>query len=1120
MNYFKNIKKDQEAKEEEDKKAAEDDEEEEKKGEEKEEEKKAESSQGDQKKGRNVPPLISFFSKKRPQMTRERWMEMAQIRRWNVRITNITIENLYKEPYDPFIEFVIGGNFRILEKKGKKGKVENVYVGNLGYTKKTEVLENIEDKELRLYDTRIRCEYNGSYFDIQEESLRIDVWDYQKWTLNEFLGRVEVPLIEIIQGDVDQSFVFMKAGEKKKIKLCRLNFTISFQEIWDFVLNFSDWSVNGIITEHENAAHPSLEFSLASQGFLRSKIRTKVIENENNPQWPTVPGSLAFRGTVNELENQKLAICLYEGRLLSSRLVGVKISDLTGIVDSGVISTDMIQQLKHRGAHKCSIKGRVNILKTPRYRQTGEIIMLNSEGQYLCVSVLRVDNVILSNDKGVVNTYIELEWGGYLKRTKTAFRSYKPIFNDTFYFPINISEGLLGNNEHERNKSIMKELLLYNHIKFNLWGIDEQLSNDSLGSAEFFLSELQTGKIQEKEFFDEKTQQAQVMKIRVWSGKKQLTSPFIEAGEISNLFIDVWVLYENEKKLEYEDLPKEIEEKLPADFDKCSSNWKINAKNISDAFPEETQRLFFYMMKDENDKERFLPMFISKLGYPNPSKSIKNNLDDEVPINYLSVNTIAEHSYYCSLIPFSIQSNNIWCSPHFLIHMKKGEIEDHAILAASLFMSIVKEAKDDSEDEIHDDETIEETSRLPKSKLKSELESSKKKNDMESKVFLCVGSLKERKTNHVWVMTINKDFKGVTFWEISNCTSFELKNRVQSAENLEKFIKKEPVNVNILKVHKEESSVKNEKISEESEEEHSESMEENEENDRPADRAKKINEFLIKKEDLAYSKFNPKSPVHREDPPKNEKKNFLSSKIEEEKKDVSNFASLVQEPRLLPGSNEVDLPYRSIEFIFNNKNIFMNLQHFDPARILYDIYDNTLWHPFIESNFKPLGAFYPPPILSPPLLPPLAKKLYASILKEMKMGISALRSGKNLGTSWKNQKDQCIQLMEDHLLFLEKISRGEIDEKNAKAGKREWGLKMRQFMPKSYRISAIPGHFNYPEPDRIAQLFIDQAKDFFTMQSKKVKWAVAVRLFPYVSKVISIRILVAAFYPVPGGEDI
>ena len=1137
MNYFKQLQK-KKPEEEEKKDDVVDDDEDDKKDK-KEEDKEDKKSVPEEKKGRNIPPLITTSGKKRPPMTRERWQEMAQIRRWDVKITNISLENLFKDPYDPFVEFVIGGSFKIIQKPSKKGKMENVYTGTLGYTQKTEVLKNLESKDMRLIESRVHCEYHGSYFDIQEQYLRIDVWDWEKWNLNEFLGRVEVPLLDIIQGEVEQSFLILKAGEKKKIKLCRLNFTIGFQEIWDFMLTFSDWSGSGLKDEKGGMkVDASLELSLQSQGPFRTRVRSNIVENECNPQWPVMKGSIHYRGTINDLQNQKLSINLINGNMLSQRKVGEKVTDLLGIIDSGIISTDLIQKHKKRAPQSCSLKGRLNIQKTPRYRQSGEIIVLNSQSQYLCVSVMRVDNIVLAHDKGAVNTFIELDWGGYLKKTRTAYMTYKPIFNDTFYFPISIPEGFLGNSEPERTKAITEELKLYSCINFNFWSIDEQLSNDSLGSTVFFLSELQSAKIQEKEFFDEKTEDNQVIKIRVWSGKRPLLSPLISSGEISNIFFDVWLLYENEKKIDYEDLPKERVDKLPDGYEGLVDDWIEKERLMADAFPEETQRNFSYESRDEHNKKHFLPLYLTKLGYPNPLKALESVVQ-LLPIHYLTIETLKEHAYFVSLIPFTNLQGDIWNSPEFLMHMKKGEADDHAIILSSLLMSVKKEFKDPNETRSDEDITVQKVSESskqkdlktssnfsPKTQASTKRGKSKKfeveEGDMEKRVFVCLGSLKQRRTRQVWVMTIDEDYGGVRFWEGCNNSSYHLERRVDQPDYLRRYLDKEDVNYRVLfpeapKVEEKKKESVDSDI--EPMDESSEDSEESFEEEEVKDKTRKLGELRIGKGDLGASemRFNhkqigKKGEGVKDEAVKVEAKSFLQKKNDEEKNDIKNFLSIIQEPKAFKGAPSVELPYRTIDVIFNNKNVFMNKQHFDPARIYFDLYDTDLWHPFIPKSKIIFPPFYSPPTLLPPLGLPSAKKLLDILTKEMKIRISALRSGKNLGTSWKNQKDPCVDLMEKHLTYLEEVARGEHEEDQIKIEKRDWSLKMRQYMPTNYRFAAIPSHFNYPEPDRIASVFIENAQDFFIANFKDMKWALAINIFPYVGKIISIRIIVAYFY--------
>lgn len=73
----------------------------------------------------------------------------------------------------------------------------------------------------------------------------------------------------------------MKLEKKRKVNLCRLNFTCVFQEIWDFNLVFSDWSAAGVLGETEDEEPScSIELSIAGSGFFRQKIRSPVVPKD------------------------------------------------------------------------------------------------------------------------------------------------------------------------------------------------------------------------------------------------------------------------------------------------------------------------------------------------------------------------------------------------------------------------------------------------------------------------------------------------------------------------------------------------------------------------------------------------------------------------------------------------------------------------------------------------------------------------------------------------------------------------------------------------------------------------------------------------------------------------
>jgi hypothetical protein len=162
-----------------------------------------------------LPPLIYERPKRRPRLSRAQLLQMQQLRRWDVRITMITIESLTSSTYDAFIEFVIGGDERVVLKQAKGGE-KMVKVGTLGHAVKTEVNPNVEYRKIRDFTTSVRHEYFGSYFNILEQNLRIDIWDWEKWGINSYMARVEVPLLELAGGNVNQEHVLRQVTGKKK----------------------------------------------------------------------------------------------------------------------------------------------------------------------------------------------------------------------------------------------------------------------------------------------------------------------------------------------------------------------------------------------------------------------------------------------------------------------------------------------------------------------------------------------------------------------------------------------------------------------------------------------------------------------------------------------------------------------------------------------------------------------------------------------------------------------------------------------------------------------------------------------------------------------------------------
>lgn len=208
MQFFK-LQKKEEKKEEEEKKDEEKPKEEEKK--EAKEEPVAEVP--------DIPPLLTRPRRVQKNLFSEALRrELDQIRRWKVKISNIHIENLYTEVYSPFIEFVIGGDEHQVQKTDKKGNTVTMRLGKPGITAKTEVLDLLELQSSRNFFTVLKTEYQGSYFDIMEQNLRVDIWDLERWGINNFFSREEIPLLDIANGEVVRNLTFQRKKGRKKCK--------------------------------------------------------------------------------------------------------------------------------------------------------------------------------------------------------------------------------------------------------------------------------------------------------------------------------------------------------------------------------------------------------------------------------------------------------------------------------------------------------------------------------------------------------------------------------------------------------------------------------------------------------------------------------------------------------------------------------------------------------------------------------------------------------------------------------------------------------------------------------------------------------------------------------------
>jgi hypothetical protein len=174
-------------------------------------------------------------------------VENEMIRRFAVHLSNIEIINQSSDVIDPFVRFIIGGDF-FIELKKRGDSFIHVKQGELGLVHMTNWIKFLESGERKLFSREIRTIYEASFFQLETERLHVEVWDREEWNCNRFLSYASIPLIDIVDGPMNHSiqcFAYNENMQPSKLN-ATINLKMNLAEIWDFYMEFSDWKTSSL----------------------------------------------------------------------------------------------------------------------------------------------------------------------------------------------------------------------------------------------------------------------------------------------------------------------------------------------------------------------------------------------------------------------------------------------------------------------------------------------------------------------------------------------------------------------------------------------------------------------------------------------------------------------------------------------------------------------------------------------------------------------------------------------------------------------------------------------------------------------------------------------------------
>jgi hypothetical protein len=248
--------------------------------------------------------------------------------------------------------------------------------------------------------------------------------------------------------------------------------------------------------------------------------------------------------------------------------------------------------------------------------------------------------------------------------------------------------------------------------------------------------------------------------------------------------------------------------------------------------------------------------------------------------------------------------------------------------------------------------------------------------------------------------------------------------------------------------------------------------------------------------------------------------------IEEEelkgKKDIIAKEFLWKDEYKKDTTNEV-LPYRTIDVIFNKKNIYLNMQNPNPVGILYDIYNKEKWFSVLKiresNNPDPLQAriwkqdipaFYSFRNFLPYYIDEEIEMMKKNILSSVTNCIRVTRNQKNLNTMFKNNKE-LREILDLYLIFLELKELGLTNKKDHRRRINSWQQYVKDKMMNKIRLSMIPFYFNYANETLISSYIEDNCVSFLQSSKKEPVFIITCKIFQYPNRVLSVRVLISVY---------
>eukprot|EP00929_Paragymnodinium_shiwhaense_P100192 TRINITY_DN6233_c0_g1_i1.p1 TRINITY_DN6233_c0_g1~~TRINITY_DN6233_c0_g1_i1.p1 ORF type:complete len:1181 (-),score=328.05 TRINITY_DN6233_c0_g1_i1:96-3638(-) len=616
--------------------------------------------------------------------------------------------------------------------------------------------------------------FEASYEEITHKEIVMDMWSVSTDNFNILLGTAYKTLYDLGNCSIYQTIPVWQAGEDCLIATIHVKAVMT--EIFEFSIRATNWSFNEK-AEFQRNPYEEKKMRMGIPTGPQQGSETNETKFIKGPQycWPSA-GEFTYTGTLCSLSQEAITVAIFthqgcQGKALVSLASAGDYPIAQGPLKK--ICQNRSEFVQGTVVGNLTVETRSVLLEPgtldedssipPPWQPADTLVTfyLNPKIQYLVVDLSTADGLPIADvDRGTSNPFARVKFDGMVQQSPHVDSSLSPVWNHTFYFPVRVTEESIRTKEELYKNILPVEMQSKGYLEIEVWHMDG-VPTEFLGELKLDLSRTRFGVDSERAICDKVTKArtqnvkrgaeaaesleqgdgegdismgispglAKRHKTKVFEARREkLSGSWLQAATKSSVTFECYFVPDfpdNFRYLEQENNMKDENGASP--FSSCFSRWEDHWAHFKDAY-----KAWF---PDSCENRRYLNKYTTSAGDELPLVNLVMPL--ALPAS-LEEPQMVLHWVRCMEFTVPPRQRSLgqmsnWATVDSILSLRKGTVQDHAIILCCALMGLRKDA------------------------------------------FVCKGTLQGGK-EHAWVMT-REDGGCVTFWEATTGCKYHLPSR-------------------------------------------------------------------------------------------------------------------------------------------------------------------------------------------------------------------------------------------------------------------------------------------------------------------------------------------------------